>query len=296
MVRLAPPPIPTWLDAELPFERYSVMVHGRRMHVMEQGEGRTVLCLHGNPTWGFLWRKVARALRKEPLRIVMPDLVGLGLSDKPDDPAAHTIENHAAWVADLLEILDLRDVVFAGQDWGGPIGLLALRATKRMGAMVLMNTVASPPKPGFKSTAFHRFARMPILSTLAFKGLGFPQLYLGSVQGDPKSVQGKVGRAYRWPLAKMKDRVAPLALARMVPDSLNHPSVPALQSIHDFVEGFEGPSALVWGERDPILGRVISHMERMLPKASVTRTQAGHFLQEEVPDEIADAIRKVAFQ
>jgi haloalkane dehalogenase len=88
--------------------------------------------------------------------------------------------------------------------------------------------------------------------------------------------------------------VAPLALARMVPDSPAHPSIAALRQCQSVVEAFTGPAALVWGERDPVLGRVLSHLARLLPAASVTRTQAGHFLQEEVPDEIAAAIREVA--
>jgi cis-3-alkyl-4-acyloxetan-2-one decarboxylase len=117
------PPLPAWLDRMVPFERSVVDLGEHRVHVMQAGSGRPVLMLHGNPTWGFLWRKVAAELRGEPLRLVMPDLVGLGFSDKPRDLAAHTLENHGRWMAALVERLDLRDLVFVGQDWGGPIGL-----------------------------------------------------------------------------------------------------------------------------------------------------------------------------
>ena len=75
----------------LPFERYTIEVDGHKLHVMEQGSGRPVLLLHGNPTWGFLYRKVAAELRNAGVRLVMPDLIGLGLSDKPRDPNAHTL-------------------------------------------------------------------------------------------------------------------------------------------------------------------------------------------------------------
>jgi haloalkane dehalogenase len=92
----------------------------------------------------------------------------------------------------------------------------------------------------------------------------------------------------------MADRVAPLALARMVPSSLNHPSVPALNRCQELVAGWTGPAAIVWGDRDPVLGRVRDRIARLLPQATLTRTRAGHFLQEEVPDEIAAAIRTVA--
>jgi haloalkane dehalogenase len=113
-------------------------------------------------------------------------------------------------------------------------------------------------------------------------------------QGDRSSIRGDIARAYRWPLRKRSDRAAPLALARMVPDSLDHGSVPALRRSQAVFETAQVPVALVWGTRDPILGRVINHLVRLRPDATVTRTEAGHFLQEEVPDQLADAILDVA--
>ncbi|HEX8952656.1 MAG TPA: alpha/beta fold hydrolase, partial [Polyangia bacterium] len=221
------PALPEWLDRQLPFRRSLVDVgDGLRMHVMEQGSGRPVVMLHGNPTWGFLWRKVAAALAGDPLRIVMPDLIGLGLSDKPRDPAAHTLENHARWLGALIDALELERFVFVGQDWGGPVGLRALADRKeRVAGLVLANTVIGPPKPGFRPTAFHRFARLPLVSDLVFRVAGFPQNAMGWAQGDKRSIRGDVARAYRWPLRRIGDRVAPLALARMVPDSPAHPSI-----------------------------------------------------------------------
>jgi haloalkane dehalogenase len=88
--------------------------------------------------------------------------------------------------------------------------------------------------------------------------------------------------------------VAPLALTRMVPDGPDHPSVPLLRAVADLVEGYTGPAAIVWGDRDPVLGRVRDRVARSLPQAVVTRTAGGHFLQEEHPAEIAAAIRSVA--
>ena len=195
----------------------------------------------------------------------------------------------------LVAKLELENLIFVGQDWGGPIGLLALaNQPGRLTGLVLLNTVVGPPRPGFRPTAFHRFARMPLVSTLAFRGLGLPQNALWIVQGDKQSIRGVVARAYRHPLRKFADNVAPLALARMVPDSLEHPSIAALSRSQSVVTGFRGPAELVWGERDPVLGRVRTHLERLLPDAKVTRTEAGHFLQEEVPGPIAAAIRRVA--
>jgi haloalkane dehalogenase len=271
-----------------------VRIDGREMHVMTQGEGRTVLLLHGNPTWSFLWRKVFKALEGKPYRLVAPDLMGLGLSSRiPSDQ--HTLFQHGHWLTELIDLMDLRDLIFVGQDWGGPIGLRALAERRdRLAGMVILNTVIGPPKADFKPTAFHKFARQPIVSDVAFRLLGYPQRALDRAQGDRSSIQGDVAFAYKWPLRAPWLNQAPLALARMVPDSHDHVSVPQLQMIADFVSTWSGPSAIVWGDKDPILGRVRTHVERSIPHARVTRTQAGHFLQEEVPAEIAAAIEDVA--
>ncbi len=264
------------------------------MHVMEWGQGRPVLLLHGNPTWGFLYRKVVRALRDEPLRLIVPDLVGLGFSDKPRDPAVHQLEAHARWLGALLDGLRPDGLVAVLQDWGGPIGLCALAdRPAALRGLVLLNTVVGPPRAGFRPTLFHRLARVPLLSDLLFRVLGFPQCCLWLVQGDRRSIRGEVSRAYRFPLRGRVPSLAPLALARMVPDSPRHPSMAPLQRSQDFVTRFAGPVAIVWGDRDPVLGRVRRHLERILPRARVTATRAGHFLQEEVAAEIATAIRGV---
>lgn len=295
MEKLPAPHLPPWLARRLPFTRYRVRVGRYRMHVMESGSGRPILLLHGNPTWGFLYRKIAEELAGEPLRLVMPDLIGLGFSDKPRSASEHTLEHHAGWVGALIDALDLSELVFVGQDWGGPIGLRALADRRaRLAGLVLLNTVIGPPRPGFTPTRFHRFARLPVVSELAFKVFGFPQIALARAQGDRRSIRGEVARAYRFPLRRIGDRTAPLALARMVPDSFRHPSIPGLRVCEELVKSFEGPTAIVWGERDPVLGRVRRHLERTLPDARVTVTAAGHFLQEEVPGAIASAIRDVA--
>ena len=303
MQRLPAPPLPSWLERELPFVRYRVDLGAYRMHVMEVGEGPPVLLLHGNPTWGFLYRKVVRALSdgiagpttgpwgRIPFRVIIPDLIGLGLSDKPHGRCVHSLEAHARWLGHLIERLDLHDLTFVGQDWGGPIGLLALSTMpERLRAMVILNTVIGPPKPSFRPTAFHRFSHVPVLSQAAFRVFEFPQAVLGAAQGDPTSIGGATADAYRWPLRRFRDNKAPLALARMVPDSMDHPSIPGLRDVYAFCAGWTGPAAIVWGDRDPILGGVRTFVERTLPQAPVWRTNAGHFLQEEVPETIAEAI------
>ena len=124
---LPAPPLPDWLARMLPrVERSLVEIGGVRLHVMEAGpaDGIPVVMLHGNPTWGFLWRKVVARL--EGARVILPDLLGLGLSDHPRDPAVHTLERHARLVGGLVDALAPGKLVFVGHDWGGPIGLRAL--------------------------------------------------------------------------------------------------------------------------------------------------------------------------
>ena len=295
MTRLPAPDLPSWLEPLVPFERYLVDVGNEQMHVMESGEGRPVVLLHGNPTWGFLYRKVTQELAGEPLRVIMPDLIGFGFSSRPAKTSDHHLATHAAWFGQLLDALDLTDLVFMGQDWGGAIGTLALaERAERVSGLVLANTVVTPPKAGFKPTAFHRLAQMPVVSDLLFRGLGYPQNNLNLGQGERGNIQGDDARAYKYPLRSWRDRGAVLAMAREVPDSLEHRSVPLLERCQAFVESFDGPAAIVWGDRDPILGRLKNRTARLLPQAPVTSTPAGHFLQEQVPVEIANAIRQVA--
>jgi haloalkane dehalogenase len=291
------PDIPDWIARLLPagLRRYRVDVGGYAMHVMEAGEGRPVVMVHGNPTWGFLYRKVVAELQGERLRVILPDLVGLGFSDKPGSAGEHQLEAHGRWLGTLLDNLRLESPVVVLHDWGGPIGLRALADRPGLAsALVLLNTVVGPPRSGFRPSRFHRLARIPVVSDALFRRLGFPLRSLHQVQGDPRSISGEVARAYRFPLRGFTNNVAPLALARMVPHQPTHPSMEPLARCQAFFESFAGPVAVVWGERDPILGRVLSWIEKLKPEARVTRTQAGHFLQEEVPEAIAEAVRAVA--
>lgn len=295
---IPPPPLPDWLAAELPFDRSAYRLEegpdaGRRLHLLDHGPrgARAVLLLHGNPTWSFLWRKVMRRLPE--FRCVAPDLLGLGFSSTLT-MEEHTLQRHSGAIAELVTALDLRDIILVGQDWGGPVATsVGARLPDRVAARLFANTAVILPEE-FRRTAFHRFAHRPVVSTLAFRLLGFPQRALHKAQHDKDSIAGTVARAYRHPLRGWKRRAAPLALARMVPGSAAHPSVPALERGDLWARTASGPTALVWGVHDPVLGRALERHEAALPHAEVTRVDAGHFLQEEVPDELAAAIRRLA--
>jgi haloalkane dehalogenase len=292
--------LPAWLEAMFPPGRRDRMVRvfGERMCVSEWGpsDGRPIVLVHGNPTWAVLWRKVVAAIRARPggdrLRLIAPDLIGLGRSSKPP-LAAHTLHRHAEWLGEMLDRVVPGPLALVAQDWGGPISLRALAEPARRGrlrALVLGNTAVGPPAAKFKPTLFHRLSQLPVASDVLFRGLGFPLGLLHLSQGDRASIRGDVARAYRWPLRALADRAAPLALARMVPDAaFGHPSIADLNVAQQYFETARVPVALVWGDRDPILGRVVAHLSRLRPDAAVTRTPAGHFLQEEVPEALAAA-------
>src|SRR5262245_32736099 len=228
-----PPPLPAFLAPLLPMPRRGYVLEtgadaGSALHFLDAGPeagagaARAVLLLHGNPTWSFLWRKVIAEL--PDFRCVAPDLLGFGLSADFPRPSDHALDRQADAVAELVEALGLRDLILVGQDWGGPIALqTALRLPEdRTAALLLANTAVLPPSRR-KLTAFHRFARMPLLSDLAFRALGLPQNALHTVQGDRRSIRGAVARAYRWPLRQYRRRAVPLAFARLVPDGPDHP-------------------------------------------------------------------------
>jgi haloalkane dehalogenase len=294
----AAPPLPDFLAGQLPFHRAVYTLRegpdaGRRIHFIDQGDpaARPVVMVHGNPTWSYLWRKVIPLL--PAYRCVAPDLLGLGFSDHPPRMEDHTVDRHGRAIAELVEALDLQGIVLVGQDWGGPIAIQGgLRHPDRIAAIVLGNTgVTVPSHP--KGTWFHKLSRVPIVSDLLFRGLGFPQNRLWVVQGDKRSIRGEVKRAYTWPLRTWKDRATTLALARMVPNGPDHPEVETLRRGDAWVRAFAGPMALVWGMKDPILGPSLRRHERAFPNAPVTRTEAGHFLQEEVPEALAAAVEDV---
>ncbi len=291
------PALPEWLDKEFPFRRR--VFHGEKyaIHFVDEGEGAPVLLQHGNPTWSFLWRKVIPLLLQGGVRVVAPDLVGLGLSDKPRDPKIHTLDFHAEQISSLVKALDLHELTIVGQDWGGPIvGLTAARNRERIHGALFANTGLAAPRRPLKGSTFHRFSHMPVIGALAFRGFGFPLGILHKVQGDPKSIGPAERKAYKFPLQTYKDRAAPLALARMVALKLDHPTVDGLRETEEWAKSFEGPVSLVWGMRDPILGRLLPKMKSLFPEAEVVETDAGHFLQEEVPEILAEAILKVARQ
>ena len=276
------------------YKSYFIEVEqGLKVHVIEAGEGFPVFLMHGNPTSGFLYRKVVEKLPLNKVRVIMPTSLGLGFSSKI--PASeHTAENHIYWINKVLKELELKELVYAGQDWGGPIGMGALSLTPELlkGA-VLLNTGFNAPKVNADLSPAHALVKTPVIGELLLEVIFSIFERLKSVQGNPDSWTSEVAELYGRPVYESGNSKAPLAMMRMVPDGPNHQSAPSMRRIEEYVNTLEIPAEIVWGENDPILGRALPIMQQNFPNARLTKTTAGHFLQEEVPNEIAEALIRV---
>jgi haloalkane dehalogenase len=279
------------------YKSYLIEVEpGIKIHVLEVGSGYPVYLQHGNPTSGFLYRKIAEELEDDSVRLIMPTMVGLGFSSKVPAPE-HSQDNHTRWMGSVLKQLKLSELVFVGQDWGGPVGMgaLALNPDLLKGAVIL-NTGFNAPKEAADLSAAHAMAKAPILGDLV---LGvFVSIFdrLPNSQGDPSSMPPEVLKLYSQPLADSGNNKAPLTLMRMVSDGPDHPSSQQQRVVESYVASLDIPAEIVWGMKDPILSKTLPKMKANFPSAPVTETQAGHFLQEEVPAEIANAIMRVVTQ
>ncbi len=279
------------------YKSYFVEVEpGIKVHVLEVGTGYPLFLQHGNPTSGFLYRKVADALPTDRVRVIMPTLVGLGFSSKV--PASmHTLDNHMRWINRVLQALQLSEVVFAGQDWGGPAGMGALALSPGMlkGAVIL-NTGFNPPTEPMDLSPAHARVKTPVAGELLIEVFIsiFDQLH--NMQGDPTSIPPAVAALYGRPVIESGNDKAPLAMMRMVTDGPDHPSTVQMHFIEKYVSTLNIPAEIIWGMNDPILGRALPIMKKNFPNAPVTQTEGGHFLQEEVADEIAAALLRVLAQ
>jgi len=276
------------------YKSYFIEVEqGLKVHVIEAGEGFPIFLMHGNPTSGFLYRKVVEKLPLNKVRVIMPTSLGLGFSSKI--PASeHTAENHIYWINKVLKELELKELVYAGQDWGGPIGMGALSLSPELlkGA-VLLNTGFNAPKVNADLSPAHALVKTPVIGELLLEVIFSIFERLKSVQGNPDSWTSEVAELYGRPVYESGNSKAPLAMMRMVPDGPNHQSAPSMRRIEEYVNTLEIPAEIVWGENDPILGRALPIMQQNFPNARLTKTTAGHFLQEEVPNEIAEALIRV---
>lgn len=285
--------IPEWILRRLPYNHYNINVNGKNMHVMEKGKGKPIVLVHGNPMWGYLYKKVLDQINSSEVRLIVPDLIGFGFSDKIEINE-HSLEAHTEWMASFFKTIKEESIGLVIHDWGGMIGVAgAMRAGKKIDGLVIMNTSVTAPKDGFTPTWFHSLSQLPVISDLLFRVFNFPLSVLKKFEGIPGSYSKEDLKIYKYPLRKFKDNVGPLALARMVPNNMKHSSVPIEKEVEEFLKSYEGPAEIVWGVNDPVMWKLRRRTERLLPQAKTVKTDAGHFVQQESSEEVVESIKKI---
>jgi haloalkane dehalogenase len=266
-------------------------VDGLRLAHVDEGEGRPVVFWHGEPTWGYLWRKVAPPVLEAGHRVILPDLAGFGRSDKPMDPGWYSYDRHTAMAARLVEDLDLREATFVMHDWGGPIGLrVAIELAGRVDRLVLMDTgVFTGEQP--MSEAWHRFAAFVERT----EELPVGMLVRRGCHTDPGD---EVAAAYDMPFPSEASKAGARAFPAMLPLRPDDPGAAAGRRTLAALREDTRPLLLLWADQDPVLppaaGEALaSALGRPAPRLV---PDAGHFLQEDqgelVGALIADWLRR----
>ncbi len=276
------------LADEYPFAHGFITTPHGRMHYAEAGHGPVVLCLHGVPTWSFLYREFLRELAPNA-RVIAPDLIGFGLSEKPPDATAHSVAGHVDDVSALVRELDLRDVTLVMQDWGGPIGLGVLaRDPERVRALVVMNAFAPGRRPfgdGVGRPLSARVFALPLVGEQLVQGLALHHRLVAPAAVQSMERGALVRRANLGVQDAWDDRAGTLALVRLLPGVESDAALAR----------FRGPALIAWGMRDPAFGgAALEAWKRALPEARVLElSDAGHFPQEDAPEQLIPAVREL---
>jgi haloalkane dehalogenase len=278
---------PAWLDRRLyPFESHYLKISDCRLHYIDEGTGPPLLFLHGNPTWSFLYRDVIKGLRGH-FRCLAVDYPGFGLSTAPSN-FGHKPEEHSQILEQFLLAQGLSGITMVVHDWGGPIGFaVAVRHPDLFSGFVVCNTAAwplrDPVMEGFSRFIGSKVGRLFCLELNFFVNVLIP---LGVRR---KKLPRQVMEAYRGPFSRKASRNATYILPREYLGSLDfltrlEAGMPRLAHL---------PALIVWGERDTAFRRAQREKFENLFRRheTVILKRATHFIQEEAPEEIVEAIR-----
>lgn len=263
---------------------------GLRMHYLDEGsrDGLTWLCLHGNPAWSYLYRKMIPVFLAAGYRVVAPDLIGFGKSDKPKKDGFHSFTLHRQILLEFVERLDLKNIVLVVQDWGGLLGLtLPMAAPERYKGVLVMNTTLAtgdvPLSPGFLAWR-EMCAKNPEFDVARLLARGNPHLSAGECA------------AYSAPFPDRGHRAALRAFPAMVPASEDAEGAAVSREARSFwQERWSGRALMAVGAQDPVLGEPVMRELQPLIRGCgepLVLPKAGHFVQEH-GEEIAD--RAVAY-
>jgi haloalkane dehalogenase len=281
--------------ADLPGFGYQpgyVELDGLRVAYVDEGprDADPILLLHGEPSWSFLYRTMIPPLVEAGARVVAPDFVGFGRSDKPAAVADYTYARHVAWMASLLEALDLRDTTLVGQDWGGLIGLrLVAEHPERFARVVAANTglpTGDRPMPD----VWQRFRRTVVSADV----LDIARLVAaGCVNPLPPEVRA----AYDAPFPSEGHKAGVRAFPDLIPQTLDDPASEPNRRAWEVLAELDLPVLTAFSDRDPITAGGERPLQR-LPGAQgqphTTIAGAGHFLQEDAGPQLARVVADFA--
>jgi cis-3-alkyl-4-acyloxetan-2-one decarboxylase len=283
-------------EGTFPFMPRYLRAEDLTLHYVDEGprDAQPLLFAHGNPTWSYLWRRPIAELSERGHRCVAFDHMGFGRSDKPPHMAVYSLQAHVDNALALIDGLDLRDVLLVAHDWGGPIGLGALlERRERLRALVLMNTWAWE-LPSFLPPFLREFRAEGLGEILALGG----NLFVESIPGGMarRDIDPVMMEAYRAPFPDYWSRVGMLAFQREIPLTERDRSAQLMGSIHERLWELDVPVLLVWGLRDPVFQPVfLDQWRELFPAArTVELEDAGHFLIEDRPEAVTEAIASFA--
>lgn len=268
---------------------YATVGDDLRMHYVEEGTGAPIVCLHGAPTWAYLYRTVIPPLA-ETHRVVVPDFIGFGRSDKLTEVDAYSFALHYEALSDFIKGLGLSDVTLVVHDWGGLIGLAyAARHPKRIDRLVILNTFL-PTGAEEKSPAFLAWRRFVEYT---------PDLPVGSVVrrglADPDRLSDAEAAAYDAPFPTTASKAGAVAWPLLVPMEPDGPVADTMRETRERLVQWTKPAFVLFAPEDPILGAAHSFFRNLIPSATdqpeVVINDAGHFSPEEKGPQIARHVR-----
>ena len=261
---------------------------GLRMHYVQQGEmgNPVVLLLHGEPSWSYLYRKMIPILSENGFRVIAPDLIGFGKSDKFLDQKQYSYARHLEWMNSFIEALDLQEIILFCQDWGGLLGLrIAVEQPARFFGIIASNTTLPIGKPAMPES-FQRWRDYSQSS---------PHFDIGKVldMGTVKELSEAVKIAYNAPFPDEKYKAAARVFPMLVPDREEDPQALKNKEAWGKLSRWQKPLLTVFGDADPIMKGAEKSFIQLVPGAKDQEHQilpAGHFIQEEQGEALAQII------
>jgi len=276
-----------------PFEAHYLEAEDTRIHYVDEGprDAAPILMLHGNPTWSYMYREPIKSLSERGHRCVAFDHMGFGRSSKPPEPRRYILSTHIENTIAVLDQLDLNDVTLVCHDWGGPIGLgAALERPQRVSRVVAMNSWAWE-LPSFLPGFLRQFRSEGLGEILALAGNAVVESIPGGMAS--RSSDGVMMDAYRAPHPDYWSRIGTLAFIRDIPLTENDVSAPLMGHIHESLSQLNVPLLLIWGMRDRVfVPAFLDQWQAIFPDSRKIELHAGHYLVEDCPDRVADAIHE----